>query len=210
MRLSNNKGQTLLELLIAFSILAITVITTIALIVASIRAGRESTNKLIGASLAREAVEIARNIRDSNWSSTATLYWDSGLSNGTDVTFSPQVWPTSEVTPLYFDPSPSLFTDNQYTLVKQSDNEYVQGSAVAGTSTQFFRMVYLNPICQKDTGEELIASQTEQTDCGQAGSSVVDYPNKVGIRIIAEVRWPTSNSSKHIIVEDRLYNWQVL
>ena len=210
MKHTATKGQTLLEVLIAISILVVVLVTTISLIVASIKAGRESTNKLIGTSLAREAIEMVRNIRDSNWATTATLYWDSGLSSGTDNSFAPVVPLASSTSPLYMDPTPSLFTDASYTAIKQSGNEYVQGFGIAGLNTQFFRMVYLNPICQKDTGEEFIAYQTEQAVCGQASTSVQDYPNKVGIRVIVEVRWSSSSSTKHVTIEDHLYNWQVL
>ncbi|MFA5052307.1 MAG: hypothetical protein WC544_04610 [Patescibacteria group bacterium] len=196
--LANKQGQTLLELLIAISILVITLVTTIALIVASIRAGRESTNKLIGGSLAREAVEIARNIRDSNWAATSTLYWDSGLSSGTDNTATPVVDGNN---PLSLD-----FGDDSFTVIKQSGGEYLQGAGASGSDTQFYRLMYLNPICQNSAGIEQIVPYDSTNDCvAQFGAG----NEKVGIRIITEVRWPSADSSRHISIEDRLYNWQV-
>jgi hypothetical protein len=217
MNSKTTKGQTLLEVLIAISILVVVLVTTISLIVASIKAGRESTNKLIGTSLARETVEPVRNIRDSNWAATATSYWDGGLVNATDypnnlqdVTFTPVISLSGSAVPLYLDPTPDAFTDEAHSVVKQSGSEYVQGLITTGTRTQFFRMAYLNPICQDADGNEKISNQTEQAVCGQGGTSVSAYPNKVGIRVIVEVRWPAPDSNKHVTIEDHLYNWQVL
>lgn len=206
-RITDNHGQTLLELLIAISILVVTLVTTIALIVASIKAGRESTNKLIGASLAREAIEIARNIRDSNWATSSTLYWDSGLSNGTDNTATPVVDGTSPIT--------LDFSSDDFTSVRQSGNEYLQGTSAGGTATAFYRLVYVNPICWYDNpndrndplnGDEQVVGYNSTNDCSSFGL----YYAKVGVRVIAEVRWPSASSSRHISIEDRLYNWQVL
>jgi type II secretory pathway pseudopilin PulG len=206
MKISGCKGQTLLEVLIAISILVVTLVTTIALIVASIKAGRESTNKLIGTSLAREAVEVVRNIRDGNWASTATLDWDSGLASGTDTTFTPVITPADSLSTLNMNPTPDAFTDTAYTLIKQSGHEYVQGPSVTGTATQFFRLVYLDSICQDSNGMEVIIDVGDDGDCSTVGSGYT----KVGIRVVAEVRWPSADSTKHVTIEDRLYNWQVL
>ncbi|MFH1207285.1 MAG: hypothetical protein V1668_01625 [Patescibacteria group bacterium] len=201
MKKITTKGQTLLEVLIAISILVVALVTTIALIVASIKAGRESTNKLIGTSLAREAVELARNIRDSNWAATATLDWDSGLTSGTDNTATLVVDGTN--------PLSLNFSDNGFTVIKQSGAEYLQGASASGNDTQFYRLVYLNPICRKDSdGDEQIVAVGVDEDCASFGTGT-DYA-KVGIRVVAEVRWPSSSSTKHVTIEDRLYNWQVL
>jgi type II secretory pathway pseudopilin PulG len=213
----NQQGQTLLELLIALFILVLVLTATIALIVNSINAGRESRNRLVAASLAREGVEIVRNIRDSNWIDPGDPTgipvvpppnWDEGLvGNSPAIPFVNSVSATTP-TQLYFDPA----SQNQ-TAVKLYSDAYVQGAVTPGSDTQFYRLIYLDPICQDDTSpnpNEAIVDKGGNYDCGAASTNVAGYNNKVGIRVIVEVHWPTEASSKKVVVEDRLYDWQVL
>jgi type II secretory pathway pseudopilin PulG len=207
----NQKGQTLLELLVALFILVLVLTATVALIVSSINAGRESRNRLIAANLAREGIEIVRNIRDSNWIDPGVATppaWDDGLvGNNPAIPFVNVVTATTP-TMLYFNPDPQYQTQ-----VKLYSDSYVQGMNTPGTGTQFYRLIYLNPICQDnatpDPGERVV-DEGDNFTCGQAGTYVVGFTNKVGIRVIVEVHWPDASSSKKVIVEDRLYNWQVL
>jgi len=63
-------------MLIAIFILILALTATIVLIVTSVRAGRESINKLVATNLAREGIEVVRNIRDSNWISPSEVCLD--------------------------------------------------------------------------------------------------------------------------------------
>lgn len=212
----NQKGQSLLELLVALFILVMVLTATVALIVNSINAGRESRNRLVAANLAREGVEIVRSIRDSNWIDPGNPTglppvnppnWDDGLvGNSPAIPFVNAVNATTP-TILYFDPG----SQNQ-TQVKLYSDSYVQGTGTPGSGTQFYRLMYLDPICQDGNNPpgEAIVSKGGNYLCGQIGTDVAAYSNKVGIRVIVEVHWPDVTSSKKVIVEDRLYDWQVL
>ncbi|MFA6098832.1 MAG: hypothetical protein WCV50_03590 [Patescibacteria group bacterium] len=197
----NKKGQSLLEVIIAVSVLLISLTATIVLVVTSINAGRDSRNKLIGSSLAREGIEIVRNIRDSNWSDPSHPAWDSGLVSGNDNMAQPVIDGTSNIT--------LDFSITAPTNLKYSDalDQFLQGSSASGSRTEFFRILYLNPICRLDTdGDEKIPVKTSTDDCTAFGLGYA----KVGVRIISEVHWPDASSSKKIIIEDRLYNWLAL
>lgn len=201
---NNQKGQTLLELLIALLILVSVITATTTLIVTSINAGWDSANRLIASSLAREAIEIVRNIRDSNWIDPhdPVPNWDDGLSSLTVAEATPLVSTPGTTSVLYFDLVPEA-------QVKLNNGAYTQGAIAPGTNTQFYRVLYLNPICHNANNDEIIVSPKDVT--GQCGSgSYTLYPNKVGIRVIAEVHWPNLASSKKVLLEDRLYNWQIL
>ena len=200
LRIPNQKGQSLLELLVALSILVVALTATIVLIVTSINAGREARNKLVATSLAREGIEIVRNIRDSNWIDTTDPSWDDGLIG--DNTATPVIDGTNPVT--------LNFSDNNFTVIKLDNNAYLQGSTAPDTDTQFYRLLYLNPICQDSSNSEVIVDQNDDFTCGQSGTPVEFYPNKVGLRVISEVHWPAADSNKKVIIEDRLYDWQVL
>lgn len=60
-------GQSLLETIMALGIIVIAVTATIGLLISTMKSGRTSVNRVIAANLAREAIEAARDIRDTNW-----------------------------------------------------------------------------------------------------------------------------------------------
>jgi Tfp pilus assembly protein PilV len=198
----NQNGQSLLELLVALLILVVALTATITLIVNSINAGKESRNRLIATSLAREGVEIVRNIRDSNWIDPAAPNWDAGLTNGTTATATPIIGIVGSPTTITFD-------NGANAQVKEYNNAYVQGVGALGVSVQFYRVMYINSICQDSSNppQESIVPQSSNDSCSVRFGGTY---SKVGIRVISEVHWPAPNSSKKIVVEDRLYNWQEL
>lgn len=227
----DQRGQTLLEVLIAMVILITALVGTVALIVNSISASRESRNRLIATSLAREAIEMARSTRDSNWvtdlekicagggandgaiciadsdcdgNSCLSESWDTGL-----IGVNPAIPVLDGSSPYHFDFSPINFND-PLAEIFLVDEYYRQGSGVTGSGSSFFRLVYVNPICHDSNDVERIVDRDDNFTCGQGGTSVSSYLNTVGYRVISEVRWPNSNSTRKVIIEDRLYNWQTL
>ena len=201
--LHNKKGQTLLELIVALSILIVALVATIVLIVSSINAGKQDRNKLIATSLAREGIETVRNIRDSNWLDPAVVDWDDGLLTGANNYAIPIIDGTSP-TSLYF--TVAGFSDAN-TEIKSSNNFFIQGNSLSGGRTSFYRMIYISSICHNDSDTESIATDINNNDACGAGDHI-GFSNKVGIRVVVEVRWPSDSSNKSISIEDRLYNWQ--
>lgn len=61
------RGQGLLEVIIGIGVIIAGTVGSITLVSATLTAGRSTNNRVIAASLARESVEVVRNIRDSNW-----------------------------------------------------------------------------------------------------------------------------------------------
>lgn len=197
LKLPNQKGQSLLELLIALFMLVASLTTTVVLIVNSINASRESSNRLIATSLAREGIEIVRNIRDSNWADPASPAWDDGLNSDAEAT--PIVDGTN---PIRLD-----FSANDFTVIRLDNNAFLQGPA-SGTATVFYRLIMLEPICRGNATpytETFVSTNSSGNDC-----SALPNTTEVGLRIRSEVRWPAASSGKKVMVEDRLYNWQIL
>lgn len=60
-------GQTLIETLVAIFIIITALITAASLAYFSLRSNDNSSRQIIGAALAREALEAVKNMRDSNW-----------------------------------------------------------------------------------------------------------------------------------------------
>ncbi|MCK4474140.1 type II secretion system protein [Candidatus Parcubacteria bacterium] len=79
------KGFTLLEVILAITILTIAVSGAFILIIQVISASAAVQSKLIAFELAQEGIEIVKNIRDTNWLEQTTIpgiSWDDGLDAG--------------------------------------------------------------------------------------------------------------------------------
>lgn len=80
-KLSKNiKGFTLIETIVATSIIVTALVSSLALINSSLVFASSFADRLAASNLAAEGIEVARNIRDNNW--LANLSWNNGLSNG--------------------------------------------------------------------------------------------------------------------------------
>ena len=85
LRLKRQNGFSLLEVMVAISIVTVGLGGAMALITMSFSAGAASTERLIAANLAQEGIEVVRNIRDINYSSDSVRWqnWYNSVSNGT-------------------------------------------------------------------------------------------------------------------------------
>lgn len=63
----NKKAFTLVEIIVAFSVLVLVILASTNLLVSIIRSNTENVNTLIAFGLAQEGLEGMRNVRDSNW-----------------------------------------------------------------------------------------------------------------------------------------------
>ena len=87
------KGFTLIEVLTAISVMIIGILGIYALVPRMIYVRAINTDRFIASQLAREGIEIVRNIRDSNWLHPG-LNWDNGLrhcENGCEADYNDTV-----------------------------------------------------------------------------------------------------------------------
>ncbi len=64
---TKNRGESLVEVLVALGIIASVLVSSFALLNRGISANTSIKNKIIAINIAREGVEGVRNIRDTNW-----------------------------------------------------------------------------------------------------------------------------------------------
>lgn len=76
----NRAAFTLVETIIAISVIGLVVTAAFQLTQSSLKIGANTMQKLTAFHLAEEGLEITRNMRDSNW--IANLTWDQGLCAG--------------------------------------------------------------------------------------------------------------------------------
>ncbi|MDX9892820.1 MAG: hypothetical protein RB292_00195 [Patescibacteria group bacterium] len=178
-------GQSLLEVVFSIAILLMVVMAVLALTIGNISGQKESESQVIANNLAREAIEVIRNIRDSNW--LAGRNWDEGLAAGSQaiVAFDRQANTWS----LQFDTS-------NWDLYISPQGSYSHEVLADSQLTSFRRVVYFSDICLSAGGQEEI-----RDDCGGGQT-------KIGAKLTAEVSWNDRGKNRRIKIEDLLYAWK--
>lgn len=213
----------MLEVTVAIGIIIAGVLSTTTLIINSIKAGRVSADRLVAMNLAREGVEIVRNMRDGNWLTGDA--WDDGYNDGGgySATIVAPIIPLNVDEPLDFNYNPDgadAFGDEASgfrwsQVYAHSDGRYLQADwpnrAILGTPTHFSRLIFLNPICWEDPSNPQASpvsistsrSNTTNNDCPAS------HPNEVGMLIRSEVRWPEyAGNYYNVVLEERIYDWK--
>lgn len=229
-------GQGLLEAIIGIGVILAGTVGTITLVSSTIRAGRTSNNETVAASLAREGIEVARQIRDSNWlaiqdnvSGTTTFQgiFDETVPRHVQV---PRFLINNNLMFLYSLSVGAGFSTNcsaalayhcSIVFLTNAPNEtYAQAQVGSPPRSRFRRLVYTHPICRRDadgngvpevgaSADEKIVTTDGETCATGAGA---DYL-MVGVKVVSLVCWDatdclTAPGQKKIELEDRLYNWK--
>lgn len=149
----NNKGQSLIETTVAISIVVTAMIGSITLVAFSLRSTTSTINRLIAQNLAWEGIEVAINLRDSNY--MAGDPYDTALT-GADTT---AIATFNESTNLwFFDFSANAFTDASTILYREGGLYRQASSAPSGTPTNFRRLVTLD----NSTPDQIAVTSTVQ------------------------------------------------
>ena len=82
MKKKNKNGFTLIEVLIALGVFSVAVLAAFALAMSNLRIAQENYDRVLSSNLAREGIELVRNIRDSNWLKIDANYDCDNSSNG--------------------------------------------------------------------------------------------------------------------------------
>jgi prepilin-type N-terminal cleavage/methylation domain-containing protein len=118
------RGFTLLEVMVAISMIIMGLTGVISLSIQNIQVRQTNRNILIAAQLAQEGMELIRNKRDSNWIASQAFNADITGDFSLDYTGTKR-------------DTPSGSTDASAKLYLDADNFYVNG--VSATTTPFYR-----------------------------------------------------------------------
>jgi type II secretory pathway pseudopilin PulG len=172
------KGFTLAEVLVAIFILVTGIIGVSFLITNTISSVNHSSKKLVAAYLAQEGIEIARNIRDTNWlqhQANPTNPWDDGLTvcqcTCDDMSFD-GACVVDYMSPMIADPILEEF-DATHDYLNNSSGFY---SYSAGSPTKFKR-------------------------------KIVILPDGDVLHVCVRVEWEERGISYHVMAREDLYNW---
>lgn len=174
------RGQGLLEVIIGVGVIIAGTVGSVTLISSTIKASRQSNTRILAASLAREGIEVVRNIRDSNWlvmqanAVPGTTSWSgifepsSGNRHFVIPTFNQvETW---AITSLFGNggaalanldaaysvgcPFPGGSTWNCSVVFLNGNGYYQKSSGATGTNSLFTRIIQLHPICRLDADHD--------------------------------------------------------
>lgn len=197
------RGQTLIELLIAMTVIIVGLTAATTMIFYNIRLQERSSARVVAANLAREGMELAKAQRDSNW--LAGRPFDEGLYEvGTNDFGGVPVIAGGQFDRFDFTPDLDFIFGAPIppeVIIKRSSDPlnpqvFVQGSGTAGTDQDILRIMVFNPICIDGS----VISGPEDGTCGAL--------QKVGIHVIsAAVTW-VRDAGIVSIIEDDIYDWR--
>lgn len=212
-----NKAFTLLETLIALAVVSIGIMGAFTLSLANLKTANDNYHRILAVNLAREGIELVRNIRDSNWlkidnnldcdSGTAGLQpctWDQGLDYGTstiDYNYAADSGLEEVVVSME-----ACFNSGNCRL---KENSFLYSHNGAANYSNVGRLIILKAICF-DT------DQSESSDYTNGATEVSDslvcdsggFEEKVGLQVTSQVYWLSSGKSYTLNVIENLYNWR--
>lgn len=215
---NKKQGFTLLEMLIALSVISVGVMAAFTLSTANLNTARANGQRILAANLAREGVEFIRNVRDSNWLKIQANFDCDGSAAGTqpctwdeylDQTTSTISYDNTIVAPL--DDMPVGVNDARecfgYTgcalTEKFEDGRYhnYKQAGDSGALTNIARVVVLKAICLNngDINSRVIAGGVDCPD---------DHTDKIGLQVTSQVFWRDFSKDHTLEVVEELYNWR--
>ena len=187
-----------MELLIAFAVISIGLVAAVTLIYSNLALVDRDSDEVVAINLAREGAELVKSMRDANW--LAGNAFDSGFSQGTDYVGTP-VWDGVLPTPYIDFAGADDFSNPNAAIVRSSNPSAMDFLAnvnptagVAGTSTNFFRVLTLHPIC---SDQSILLN----------GASCAPLVT-AGIRVESRVQWMRKGSQKDTVIYEDLYDWR--
>ncbi len=188
-KITKNSGYTILEVLVALSILITGIFAVLTLTVSSMSNTDAALDYLVAGNLAREGIELVRNKRDTNWYLSGNAF-DAGLTN-----------PTLYRAIVDYNDVGLTFVD--YDIGNSACKLLRAGSVysydVGGALSGFSRLIYFRNICY-NVGVESIENSAQD---------VCAVGKKIGIDIVSKVQWTNPQlGAKTVEINNRLYDWR--
>lgn len=156
----NQRGQSLIETIIALSIIVSGLGGAVTLVTYSLRSSESTLNRLIAQNLAAESIEVVTNIRDSNY--LAGDAFNAALDGGPDGT---AIAVFDEATNTWtIDFAPNAFTEPTTTLYQQGGVYRQSSASIAGTATPFKRLITLD---NSNADEIHVTAEVQWSERGQ-------------------------------------------
>lgn len=195
-----SRGQSLIEGMVAMTIIITSVSSALALVQSSVAATRAGGAQVVAANLAREGIEVVRAKRDSNW--LAGQSFQVGLTDA-----------DSKVARLGLDPATARWSlsfggwtvdspESQLKLAPTGLFTRPEDAPSGSTDAPYARVVEIDYVCRADgTGIERVESAP--------GATCNVTETLVGLALKSQVRYIGAGGFKRsVILEERLYDWR--
>ncbi|MBT6691132.1 type II secretion system protein [Candidatus Parcubacteria bacterium] len=215
---NGKQGFTLIELVITIGVFTLGIIGAFTLALANFNTAKENVQRVLAANLAREGIEMVRNVRDSNWlridsnadcNAAAGIQlcdWDEYLQPGgnSDIFFiinynsNPIVEcsVSSNIDDcIEYCSSDILPGNNNNNCGLYLNNGFYHHDDI-GVPSGMYRVIQVQSIC--------LSGSTETP----TNSMVCNVGEKIGIRVISRVSWLKGNALSHLDVVEDMYNWR--
>ena len=174
----SNKGFTLIETLVAITVLLVAVTTAMTLSFQSIRTSTTVKNKFIASLLAQEGIELVKNERDGNFLESRDWLCNIAVSSGPSCSGNPCGSANGcEATLNPANSKVSFAPCVGECGLMRINNDYFYGY-LGGSETIFRRKIFVN----------------ELVDNAEAGVTVI-------------VEWPERFSTQSITIVGHIFNW---
>ena len=194
------RGQSFIEAMVAITVIVSSISSSLALVQSSITATSNGGVQVTAANLAREGMEVARALRDTNWLKSQSF--QVGLVDASGQKTARPILDTANGTWSLSFAATSL-TDANATVYLTTDGVYLQADAQPSGSvvSPYTRVLTLQHLCRENlTGAERAVGG----DVTCLGSETL-----VGLLVDSTVRWRgVSGVFQTLTVEERLYDWR--
>ena len=215
---SKKSGFTLIELIITIAVFSIGILAAFSLALANSNENKSNRDRVIAANLARESLELVRNIRDSNWLKIDSnvseeidgrdfiISWDNGALENDFIVVDYNVYSEgleicgSIVDLDDIDACYSNCKNYECSVFVDDNGFYTQDFSSNYLRTNFSRFVKLERICMDDS--DLISPvETIREEC-------LEEEEKIGLKATAIVNWQRAGKEHSLQLSDKLYNWR--
>lgn len=196
-----HRGSTIIEAVVALGVISIGLFASANLVFSNLALVDRDTDEVVAVNLAREALEIGKQVRDSNW--LAARSFDTGIIASGDGTMVPEWRGDALQTAPAFDPVPNVVTDSAARVVRMDNGMFVNRTAsvpnaAVSSTTEFRRLVTAQYLCMDAAG-------TVDVRAASAGCGSEDV---AGLRLRADIQWTRSGSVRRTSVYADLYDWK--
>ena len=180
-------GQGLMETIVALGVIMTGLIAVVSLTISNLNGEREAAIRYQAMNLAREALELVRNQRDSNWLAGRETWI--GITSGPHaLQFSPLTAAVSLV---------PVAGDNEQVNQCADSGGFAQGDASCTQATRFSRTI---TVVEKNCVELFPAPST--------ACEALIKPDPMARQIAVRVSWNQSGAPRQVILETTMYDWK--
>lgn len=215
-------GYTLIELVTAIGVFTIGVLASLGLAVSNYNDSQDNLDRITAVNLAREGIELVKNIRDTNWLKVdsndsancggTTCTWNYGLESANSYAIVDFTYDVDSgvkfLTPTCggatVDCASTYLTNStDIKLYFDAYNYYYHNTSTPATSplTKFYRIIKFDRICLNTV------TDVEQTLSGMA-SACDSNSIQIGLQVTSHVQWDDYGETKYVELSDAIYNWR--